>query len=132
MYSTVLFLQGCYNSTVIHAEYLYWKNVFLQPARCANQIEEVCKEIEKTINQTIQNTLNTLEKDCEKIADLVDEKLRNDSWVVYDVFYHFIHHVGSLNTATAPCSLLLKMFHRREVCDSASKNADDVNQCFLN
>lgn len=50
-----------------------------QPARCANQIEEVCKEIEKTINQTIQNTLNTLEKDCEKIADLVDKKLRNDS-----------------------------------------------------
>lgn len=50
-----------------------------KPARCANQIEEVCKEIEKTINQTIQNTLNTLEKDCEKIADLVDEKLRNDS-----------------------------------------------------
>ena len=41
--------------------------------------EEVCKEIEKTINQTIQNTLNTLEKDCEKIADLVDEKLSLDT-----------------------------------------------------
>ena len=32
----------------------------LQTVRCANQIEEVCKDIEKTINQTIQNTLNTL------------------------------------------------------------------------
>ncbi|XP_068678171.1 uncharacterized protein [Montipora foliosa] len=46
-----------------------------KPARCANQIEKVCQEIEKTINQTIQNTLNTLEKDCEKIANLVDKKL---------------------------------------------------------
>ena len=55
--------------------------VSLQPARCANQIEEVCKEIEKTINQTIQNTLNTLEKDCEKIADTVDKKLTIDTYV---------------------------------------------------
>ncbi|XP_070572030.1 uncharacterized protein [Ptychodera flava] len=47
--------------------------------RCVNQIEEVCKEIEKTINQTIQNTLNTLEKDCEKISGLIDEKLEVDS-----------------------------------------------------
>ncbi|XP_077995598.1 uncharacterized protein LOC144449060 [Glandiceps talaboti] len=47
--------------------------------RCVNQIEEVCKEIEKTINQTIQNTLNMLEKDCEKISGLIDEKLDTDS-----------------------------------------------------
>ena len=40
--------------------------------RCVNQIEEVCKEIEKTINQTIQNTLNTLERDCDNIAARVD------------------------------------------------------------
>lgn len=50
-----------------------------KPSRCVNQIEEVCKDIEKTINQTIQNTLNTLEKDCLRIAELVDEKLENDS-----------------------------------------------------
>lgn len=53
--------------------------LFTQPARCANQIEDICKEVEKTINQTIQNTLNTLEKDCEKIADLVDKKLTADT-----------------------------------------------------
>lgn len=53
--------------------------VSLQPARCANQIEEVCKEIEKTINQTIQNILNTLEKDCERIVGLVDNKLAVDT-----------------------------------------------------
>ena len=71
----------------MHVVYLNWfpcivfNVVSLQPARCANQIEEVCKEIEKTINQTIQNTLNTLEKDCEKIADLVDKKLTIDTYV---------------------------------------------------
>ena len=59
----------------------FYNVVSLQPARCANQIEEVCKEIEKTINQTIQNTLNTLEKDCEKIADMVDKKLTIDTCV---------------------------------------------------
>lgn len=47
--------------------------------RCANQIEDVCKDIEKTINQTIQNTLNTLEKDCEKIAQLVDRQIDEDN-----------------------------------------------------
>jgi hypothetical protein len=38
----------------------------------------VCKEIEKTINQTIQNTLNTLEKDCQNISTLIDKKLKED------------------------------------------------------
>lgn len=35
-------------------------------------------DIEKTINQTIQNTLNTLEKDCDQIADMVENKLQQD------------------------------------------------------
>ena len=46
-----------------------------------NQIEEVCKDIEKTINQTVQNTLNSLEKDCQRIADLIDKKLQTDRYV---------------------------------------------------
>ncbi|XP_046840970.1 EH domain-containing protein 1-like [Xenia sp. Carnegie-2017] len=49
-----------------------------KPARCANQIEEVCKQIEKTINQAIQSTLNTLEKDCQNISSLIDGKLKED------------------------------------------------------
>ena len=44
-----------------------------------NQIEEVCKDIEKTINQTIQNTLNSLEKDCDSIEKLVDEAINKDN-----------------------------------------------------
>ena len=47
--------------------------------RCVNQIEEVCKDIEKTINQTIQNTLNSLEKDCDSIEKLVDEAINKDN-----------------------------------------------------
>ena len=52
----------------------------LQPSRCVNQIEDVCKDIEKTINQTVQNTLNSLEKDCERIASLIDAKLQADRY----------------------------------------------------
>lgn len=44
-----------------------------------NQIEDVCKDIEKTITQTIQNTLNQLEKDCDEIGDLVDSKIARDN-----------------------------------------------------
>lgn len=50
----------------------------VQPSRCENQLEQVCVEIDKTINQTIQNTLNTLERDCETIATLTEEKLEKD------------------------------------------------------
>jgi len=47
--------------------------------RCVNQIEEVCKDVEKTINQTIQNTLNSLEKDCDSIEKLVDDAITTDN-----------------------------------------------------
>ena len=44
-----------------------------------NQIDEVAKDIEKTINQTVQNTLNSLERDCETIASLVQQRLQLDA-----------------------------------------------------
>jgi len=47
--------------------------------RCVNQIEEVCKDIEKTITQTIQNTLNSLERDCDTIRDMVDQAIVKDN-----------------------------------------------------
>ncbi|KAI4891696.1 hypothetical protein NFI96_033335 [Prochilodus magdalenae] len=49
-----------------------------KPSRCVNQIEEVCRTVEKTINQTVQNTLNSLEKDCELISEAITETLSND------------------------------------------------------
>lgn len=50
-----------------------------RPSRCVNQIEEACRTIERTINQTVQNTLNSVEKDCELIAEAVEKRLRGDS-----------------------------------------------------
>jgi hypothetical protein len=47
--------------------------------RCVNQIDEVCHDIEKTINYTIQNTLNTLERDCEQLVQLINAKIEDDS-----------------------------------------------------
>ncbi|KAM6905235.1 uncharacterized protein FYW49_015256 [Xenentodon cancila] len=49
-----------------------------KPSRCVNQIEEVCRTIEKTINQTVQNTLNSLERDCELISEAITDTLSND------------------------------------------------------
>uniref|UniRef100_A0A3B3Q2P7 Si:ch211-11k18.4 n=1 Tax=Paramormyrops kingsleyae TaxID=1676925 RepID=A0A3B3Q2P7_9TELE len=48
-------------------------------SRCVNQIEEVCRTIEKTINQTVQNTLNSLEKDCEAVSRAITATLVTDS-----------------------------------------------------
>ncbi|XP_077508885.1 uncharacterized protein LOC144120415 isoform X2 [Amblyomma americanum] len=47
--------------------------------RCINQIEEVCKEIEKTINQTVQNALNSLERDCEQLSNEVLLRISQDN-----------------------------------------------------
>lgn len=49
-----------------------------KPSRCVNQIEEVCRAIEKTINQTVQNTLNSVEKDCELITEAIADTLAKD------------------------------------------------------
>ncbi|XP_046893581.1 uncharacterized protein si:ch211-11k18.4 isoform X1 [Hypomesus transpacificus] len=47
-------------------------------SRCVNQIDEVCRTVEKTINQTVQTTLNSLEKDCELIVEAITDTLSND------------------------------------------------------
>ncbi|XP_077475941.1 uncharacterized protein LOC144089013 [Stigmatopora argus] len=49
-----------------------------KPSRCVNQIEEVCRTIEKTINQTVQNTLNALEKDCDTVTEAIADKMDTD------------------------------------------------------
>ncbi|KAK2175344.1 hypothetical protein NP493_735g00013 [Ridgeia piscesae] len=66
------------NRTSFDMPTIYIPNPAGKPSRCANQIEEVCKDVEKTINQTIQNTLNSLEKDCRQIVELIDEKVTKD------------------------------------------------------
>ncbi|MEE6526967.1 hypothetical protein FKM82_027944 [Ascaphus truei] len=49
-----------------------------KPSRCVNQIEEACKTIEKTITQTVQTTLNTLGRDCQKLTESVEAALLED------------------------------------------------------
>ncbi len=44
-----------------------------------NQIDDVCRDVEKTITQTIQTTLNQLEKDCDHIGELVDRAVDQDN-----------------------------------------------------
>ncbi|KAL8571529.1 hypothetical protein ACOMHN_056824 [Nucella lapillus] len=67
------------NRTGFDMPTIYVPNMNQRGSRCANQIEEVCKDVEKTIKQTVQNTLNSLERDCDQISQIVDEKLREDS-----------------------------------------------------
>lgn len=58
---------------------IYIPDASKQAVRCVNQIEEVCKEIEKTINQTVQNALNSLEHDCEHLSNEVLLRISEDN-----------------------------------------------------
>lgn len=51
----------------------------IRPTNCTNEIETVCIQIEKTIKFSIQNTLNTLEKDCEQVNELIYAKIEEDN-----------------------------------------------------
>ena len=66
-----IFRRPALNKTCFDMPTIYIPEMVSKPTRCANHIEEVGKEIEKTINQTVQNTLNSLERDCDHIAELV-------------------------------------------------------------
>jgi translation initiation factor 2 beta subunit (eIF-2beta)/eIF-5 len=46
-----------------------------------NQIEDVCKDIEKTINQSVQNTMNALERDSQHIISILEKKISADAVV---------------------------------------------------
>lgn len=61
-----------------------------------NQIEEVCRTIEKTINQTVQNTLNSLEKDCELTSEAITDTLINDRWLTKTLCAFFFFQIGML------------------------------------
>ncbi|XP_071551050.1 uncharacterized protein [Panulirus ornatus] len=81
-----------------------------KPTRCVNQIEEVCKDIEKTISQTIQNTLNQLERDCEQISTLVDEAIEADNNARSYNFWAKMKGMGlSLFGLFLPVALLMQL-----------------------
>lgn len=72
-----------------------------QPSRCVNQIEEVCRTIERTINQTVQNTLNSLEKDCELVSEAINDTLINDRWLRKNknIFFPFFFKIAGILSA---------------------------------
>ncbi|XP_048868829.1 uncharacterized protein LOC125741665 isoform X4 [Brienomyrus brachyistius] len=78
-----------------------------KPSRCVNQIEDVCRTIEKTINQTVQNTLNSLEKDCELITDAIRNTLSIDSCLCCG---HLITSRSSSSSTSAAASSCFPSF----------------------
>ncbi len=84
-----------------------------QKTRCVNQIDEVCKQIEKTIKQTIQNTLNSLEKDTEMIISQINHKLKQDEWDVFCV--HNTNFIDSSNFASAYPLIFLEFSETRSM-----------------
>uniref|UniRef100_T1J2L1 Dynamin N-terminal domain-containing protein n=1 Tax=Strigamia maritima TaxID=126957 RepID=T1J2L1_STRMM len=104
--------------------------------RCVNQIEAVCKDIEKTINHTIQNTLNSLEKDCEKISELVGEKITQDSeahrYNLYAAFKGFLlGFLGIFIPALFLTHFLTTNISHTFLTDVLGKNGSDALRIYL-
>ena len=90
--------------------------------RCVNQIEDVCKDIEKTITQTIQNTLNSLEKDCDTIGDMVDQAIARDNQARADNMKAYMKG-GFLYilTLTLPLAMFLSLVQESILVDLLGK-----------
>merc|ERR1719318_1619475 len=104
--------------------------------RCVNQIEEVCKDIEKTITQTIQNTLNSLEKDCDTIGDMVDQAIARDNQARADNMKAYLK--GGflyLLTLTLPLamflSLVLAMLQESLLVDLLGKEGMELLKYYI-
>ncbi|KAK9395484.1 EH domain-containing protein 1-like [Crotalus adamanteus] len=65
-----------------------------KPSWCVNQIKEVCRTIEKTISQTVQHTLNALERDCRLIEEATQHLLEDDN--------NRLHQSGGLSLKIKP------------------------------
>lgn len=107
-----------------------------KPSRCVNQIEEVCRDIEKTINQTIQNTLNSLEKDCDRIGELVDEAIYNDNMARSANLRAYIQGgLLYLLSFTLPIALVmhaaLGLVTDRFLVDNLGKDGSDMLKLYL-
>lgn len=57
-----------------------------KPVRCVNQIDDLCRNIDRTIDLTIQNTLNQLEKDCDKISNGIIAAIKDDDCARWNNF----------------------------------------------
>lgn len=66
------------NRTGFDMPTIFIPDINAKPTRCVNQIDDVCKEIERTINRAIQNTINTLEKDANTLEEQINLRLKLD------------------------------------------------------
>ncbi|XP_058850336.1 uncharacterized protein LOC131699027 isoform X2 [Acipenser ruthenus] len=98
-----------------------------KPSRCVNQIDGVCKTIEKTISQAVQKTLNQLDKDCDLICRTISDQITLDREYVgcnkssYLQFLLF-GTLGILLPVLLVISLLLNSFSRDEVEGAVGKS----------
>ena len=104
--------------------------------RCVNQIEEVCKDIEKTITQTIQNTLNSLEKDCDTFGDPVDQAITRDNQARADYMKAFLKggflYMLTLTLPLAMClSLALAMLQESLLVDLLGKEGMELLKFYI-
>ncbi|OXA52866.1 uncharacterized protein LOC110850974 [Folsomia candida] len=67
------------NRTGFDMPTIYLPDASGKPSRCANQITDVCDEIEKVIEQTVQNSLNNLERDANLVKERVSVSLALDA-----------------------------------------------------
>lgn len=51
----------------------------IRETQCVNEIDTVVNQIEKAINYSIQNMLNSLEKDCDQVLELINSKVDDDN-----------------------------------------------------
>jgi len=107
-----------------------------KPSRCVNQVEEVCRDIEKTINQTIQNTLNSLEKDCDRIGQLVDDAIHKDNMArSANIRAYMRGGVLYILTITLPLAIFLNLVMglvtNRFLVDNLGKEGAETLELYL-
>eukprot|EP00730_Choanoeca_flexa_P000064 TRINITY_DN10029_c0_g1_i1.p1 TRINITY_DN10029_c0_g1~~TRINITY_DN10029_c0_g1_i1.p1 ORF type:complete len:303 (+),score=45.46 TRINITY_DN10029_c0_g1_i1:798-1706(+) len=47
--------------------------------RCPNQIADLCEVLDQTVNSVVQNSLNNLKRDCQRLLTKIDSKLKNNT-----------------------------------------------------
>lgn len=99
-------------------------------SKCVNQIDLVCKEIESTINLTIQNTLNQLQLDSVLLNNKIEHKLNNDQNIKNSNFNKFLRKLAFYSISLWPlffCCIWLTLY----IIDFFI-GAEDFFQIYLN
>jgi len=69
-----------FDMPAIYIPPIYSSDIFNKKGpRCANQIDETCKEIDRAVGMNVQNALDNLKKDCQGLLKKLERKLMDDS-----------------------------------------------------